>query len=336
MKRDEARSANTSNVELVDGSGTSLEASGKRASIVGKPEIKGLDSDMHWQAGRFLIELSIPRVMGIVNITPDSFSDGRANGNTASALGRCERLLQEGADILDLGGESTRPGSESVSLKDELARLVPVLRGVLSMGCPISIDTNKPEVMRQMLDMGADIINDIHALRAPGAIEVIAGHPSCGVCLMHMQGTPASMQSRPLYTDLLSEVMVFLRERASVLSARGVALDRIVFDPGIGFGKSVDHNIELLRRQGELLAMGRPLLLGWSRKSTLGAITGRPVDEREGSSIAAALASVQMGASIVRVHDVASTVDALKVWRAAGLEVRSPSPQFETCKGGTE
>lgn len=277
---------------------------------------------MHWQAGRFKIGLAVPRVMGIVNITPDSFSDGGANGSTASALAHCERLLHDGADILDLGGESTRPGSSPVSLDDELARLLPVLRGALSLGVPISIDTNKAEVMRRVLDMGADIINDIHALRAQGAVDVVAEHRRCGICLMHMQGTPMSMQARPAYTDVISEVMAFWRERAVLLSAGGVASERIVFDPGIGFGKSVDHNVELLRRQGELLAMGRPLLVGWSRKSTLGAITGRPVNAREGASITAALAAVQLGASIVRVHDVASTVDALKVWRIAGLQAR--------------
>lgn len=277
---------------------------------------------MQWQAGRFQIELTFPRVMGIVNITPDSFSGSGENADTASALAHCERLLHDGADILDLGAESTRPGSSPVSLNEELARLLPVLRGALTLGYPISIDTNKTEVMQRVLDMGADIINDIHALRAPGALDVVAAHHRCGVCLMHMQGTPASMQERPTYTDVISEVMTFLRGRAVLLGAHGVASDRIVFDPGIGFGKSVDHNIELLRRQSELLALGRPLLVGWSRKSTLGVITGHPSNARHGATIAAALAAVQLGASIVRVHDVASTVDSLKVWRAAGLEVR--------------
>ena len=276
---------------------------------------------MQWQTSRFQVGLTIPRVMGIVNVTPDSFSDGGVNADTATALAHCERLLHDGADILDLGGESTRPGSIPVSLNDELARLLPVLRGALTLGCPVSIDTNKTEVMRRVLDMGADIINDIHALSSPGAIDVVAAHGSCGVCLMHMQGTPTSMQTRPVYVDVVSEVVTFLRARAELLTARGVATDRVVFDPGIGFGKSVEHNIELLRRQVELLAIGRPLLVGWSRKSTLGAITGRTTDAREGASIAAALAAVQLGASIVRVHDVASTVDALKVWRVAGLGI---------------
>ena len=275
---------------------------------------------MHWHTTRFLIDLARPQVMGIVNITPDSFSDGGETANTAAALARCERLLAEGADILDLGAESTRPGSLPVTAADELARLLPVLDGALKLGCPVSVDTNKPEVMVAVLARGADIINDINALRTPGALEVVAGHSHCGVCLMHMRGTPDSMQSRPDYDgDVVDEVGQFLHARAQALAVRGVADERIVFDPGIGFGKSVGHNIELLRRQHELLAWGRPLLLGWSRKSTLGEITGRDVTQRLAASVAAALAAVQWGASIVRVHDVAATVDALSVWRAAGL-----------------
>ena len=275
---------------------------------------------MHWHTTRFQIDLARPQVMGIINITPDSFSDGGETANTAAALVRCERLLAEGADILDLGAESTRPGSLPVTAADELARLLPVLDGALKLGCPVSVDTNKPEVMVAVLARGADIINDINALRTPGALEVVAGHSHCGVCLMHMRGTPDSMQSRPDYDgDVVDEVGQFLHARAQALAARGVADERIVFDPGIGFGKSVGHNIELLRRQHELLAWGRPLLLGWSRKSTLGEITGRDVTQRLAASVAAALAAVQWGASIVRVHDVAATVDALSVWRAAGL-----------------
>ena len=275
---------------------------------------------MKWHAGRFQVELMTPHVMGIVNITPDSFFDGGRSGNTASALAQCERFLHEGATILDLGAESTRPGAMPISLNDELARLLPVLREALTLGCPISIDTNKTEVMRHVLDAGADIINDVYALRAPGAVDVVAAHSNCGVCLMHMQGTPTSMQVQPLYGDVISEVVNFLRDRTAMLFANGVALNRIVCDPGIGFGKSIDHNIELLRRQNELRVIGQPLLIGWSRKSTLGTITGRTVDSREAASIAAALAAVSRGARIVRVHDVASTVDALKVWRAAGLD----------------
>jgi len=274
---------------------------------------------MFWQTTRFRIDLARPRVMGIVNVTPDSFSDGGRLGDTATALAHCERLLVEGADILDIGGESSRPGAAPVPLEQELARVLPVVQGALQFGVPLSVDTVKPEVMQRVLELGADIVNDINALRLPGALEAVAAHPKCGVCLMHMHGDPATMQNRPAYDDVVAEVSDFLQERAGALLQRGVALDRIVFDPGIGFGKSVAHNLELLRRQRELLALGRPLLLGWSRKSTLGTITGRPVGERLAASVAAALASVQQGARIVRVHDVAATVDALKVWDGAGL-----------------
>jgi dihydropteroate synthase len=274
---------------------------------------------MFWQTTRFRIDLSRPQVMGIVNITPDSFSDGGLHASTSAALAHCEQLLAEGADMLDLGGESTRPGSKPVPAAEELDRLLPVLEGALKFGCPLSVDTNKAEVMTAVLAAGADVINDINALQSPGALDAVAAHASCGVCLMHMRGTPESMQHRPTYGDVIDEVRAFLRARSRALEARGVAGERVVFDPGIGFGKSVEHNIELLRRQAELSALGRPLLLGWSRKSTLGAITGRDVTQRLAASVAAALAAVQAGASIVRVHDVAATVDALKVWRVAGF-----------------
>ncbi len=274
---------------------------------------------MHWHTTRFQIDLTRVQVMGIVNLTPDSFSDGGRLATTAAALKHCEQLLHEGADMLDLGGESSRPGAEPVSVQEELDRVLPVLAGALTLGCPVSIDTVKPEVMRAALDLGADIINDIGALRAPGAAQAVLAHPGCGICLMHMRGEPRSMQQQPTYGDVVGEVSRFLRERLDDLLARGVAAERIVFDPGIGFGKSVEHNLDLLRRQPELLALGRPLLLGWSRKSTLGAITGRPVDERLAASVAAALAAVGQGARIIRVHDVAATADALKVWRSAGF-----------------
>ena len=274
---------------------------------------------MHWQTTRFRIDLTRPQVMGIVNVTPDSFSDGGLHASTAAAIAHCGQLLAEGADLLDIGGESTRPGSHPISARDELARVLPVLDAALKLGCPISIDTNKAEVMDAVLARGADIVNDINALQAPGALDAVAAHANCGVCLMHMRGTPESMQQRPRYNDVVDEVMAFLREREVALLARGIDVERIAFDPGIGFGKSVLHNTELLRRQRELLALGRPLLVGWSRKSTLGAITGREVGERQAASVAAALAAVLAGARIVRVHDVGATVDALKVWRAAGL-----------------
>ena len=276
---------------------------------------------MIWQTTRFRIDLSRPQVMGIVNITPDSFSDG--GRSAAAAIAHCEQLLAQGADMLDLGGESTRPGSKPVPVDEELSRVLPVLDAALSMGCPISVDTHKPEVMREALARGADIVNDIHALRSPGALDIVAAHPQCGICLMHMRGDPATMQQRPHYDDVLVEVTEFLAERLSATRARGIADDRVVLDPGIGFGKSVAHNLDLLRRQRELTALGLPLLVGWSRKSTLGAITGREApNERVAASVAAALAAVQSGARIVRVHDVAATVDALKVWQAAGLVQR--------------
>jgi len=274
---------------------------------------------MFWQTTRFRIDLARARVMGIVNVTPDSFSDGGRHDDTARALAHCERLVAEGADILDIGGESSRPGAAPVTLEEELARVLPVLDGAITLGVPVSVDTVKPEVMRRALERGADIVNDINALRLPGALEAVSGHPSCGVCLMHMRGDPATMQSRTAYDDVVSEVRDFLQERAAALLERGVAAERVVFDPGIGFGKSVAHNLELLRRQRELQGLGRPLLLGWSRKSTLGALTGRPVEQRLAASVAAALAAVQLGARVVRVHDVAATVDALKVWDSAGL-----------------
>ena len=275
---------------------------------------------MHWQTTRFRIDLALPRVMGIVNVTPDSFSDAGLHADTAAALTCCEQMVADGADILDLGAESTRPGSQPVSVTEELARLRPVLEGALTLGLPVTVDTNKPEVMAAALARGVDIVNDVNALRSPGALEVVAAHPRCGVCLMHMRGTPDSMQLSPDYDgDVVQEVVSFLRARTKLLESSGVATERIVLDPGIGFGKSVAHNLGLLQRQHELLVLGRPLLLGWSRKSTLGAITGRELTQRLAASVAAALAAVQRGASIVRVHDVAPTVDALRVWRAAGL-----------------
>jgi dihydropteroate synthase len=268
-----------------------------------------------WQTTRFRIDLARPRVMGIVNVTPDSFSDG--GRGPAEALAHAERLVREGADILDIGGESSRPGAPAVSDEDEWSRVQPVLREALRWGVPVSVDTVKPAVMRHALDLGADIVNDIAALRLPGALDAVAAHPNCGVCLMHMQGEPASMQAAPRYDDVVVEVRDFLGARRQAAEAAGLKSERIVLDPGIGFGKTAAHNWALLARQRELLDAGRPLLVGWSRKSTLGALTGRPASDRLGASVAAALAAVDRGAAIVRVHDVADTVDALRVWQAA-------------------
>jgi dihydropteroate synthase len=283
---------------------------------------------MFWQTTRFRIDLTQPRVMGIVNVTPDSFSDGGQHVDAQAALQHCEQLVAEGAELLDIGGESSRPGAVPVPLEEELARVLPVIEGALKLGVPVSVDTVKPEVMRLALALGADIVNDINALQAPGAIEVLAAQPNAGVCLMHMRGDPATMQQHAVYGDVVAEVAGFLRERMQAVRAGGIAPERIVLDPGIGFAKSAEHNRELLRRQPELLALGRPLLLGWSRKSTLGAITGRRAPgERLVASVAAALAAVQHGARIVRVHDVAATVDALRVWQAAGLGWTAESGQ---------
>ncbi|HSH92480.1 MAG TPA: dihydropteroate synthase [Ramlibacter sp.] len=271
---------------------------------------------MHWQTSRHTIDLTRPRVMGIVNVTPDSFSDGGRFASTANALAHCEKLLVEGAHILDIGGESSRPGTPPVPLEDELARVLPVLREAVTLGVPVSVDTYKPEVMRQALDIGADIINDIWALRQPGARQVIASHPNCGICLMHMHGEPRTMQRSPMQGDAVPQVKAFLDEASQSLLASGVGEDRIAWDPGIGFGKTVEQNFELLARQHELLEGGYPLVAGWSRKSSLGNVTGLPVNERLAPSIAAALLAVERGAHVVRVHDVKETLAALKVRHA--------------------
>lgn len=276
---------------------------------------------MLWQTTHHRIDLTTPKVMGIVNTTPDSFSDGGRFADAAAAIDHCRRLIDAGADILDIGGESSRPGAIAVPLDEERRRVLPVLEAVLSMGHPVSIDTAKPDLMAEAVALGVDIVNDINALQLPGALEAIAAHPSCGVCLMHMQGEPSSMQSQASYADVVADVGSALQDRLVAVTARGVSAERIVLDPGIGFGKTVAHNVELLRRQRELLALGRPLLVGWSRKSTLGALTGRAVGDRLAASLAAALAALMNGASVLRVHDVAATVDALKVWRAAGLPI---------------
>lgn len=272
---------------------------------------------MHWQTARFRIDLSQPRVMGIVNVTPDSFSDGGRHRTAGAALAHCQRLVNEGADILDLGAESTRPGAPPVPLDEELERLLPVLRGAVALGVPVSVDTFKPEVMRECLAAGADIVNDIWALRQPGARDVVAAHPACGVCLMHMHGEPRTMQQSPMEGDAVSQVRKFLDDQVRALRALGVAAERIVVDPGIGFGKTVTQNFALLSRQRELLDTRQPVLAGWSRKSSLGQVTGMEVGDRMVPSVAAALLAVERGARVVRVHDVRETVAALKIWRAA-------------------
>ena len=276
---------------------------------------------MLWQTTRFLIDLSRPKVMGIVNATPDSFSDGGQHAHASAAMAHCERLLREGADMLDIGGESTRPGASQPDLAEETARVLPVLRHAVTLGVPVSVDTSRPEIIALALALGVDIVNDVRALRRPGALATVAGHARCGVCLMHMPGEPDVMQQAPTYAgdDVVTEVVAWLDRRLAQVQAAGVSPDRITLDPGIGFGKTPAHNWALLQHQAELLALGRPLLLGWSRKSTLGLLTGRAVGDRQVASVAAALACVQRGGQVLRVHDVAATVDALKVWAAAGL-----------------
>lgn len=269
---------------------------------------------MQWMTSRFDIDLREPRIMGIVNVTPDSFSDDGHFQGVSAALRHCEQLLKDGAHILDIGGESTRPGSPAVSLEEELTRVLPVVREAVKLDIPISVDTYKPEVMQAVLDLGADIINDIWALRQGRAVDVVAAHPRCGVCLMHMHRDPQTMQVAPMEGDATAAVRQFLLERAQLLEARTVQRERIALDPGIGFGKTVAQNYSLLAHQQELSGLPYPWLVGWSRKSSLGAVTGRerPVD-RVAASVAAALLAVERGARVVRVHDVYETVDALKV-----------------------
>jgi dihydropteroate synthase len=273
---------------------------------------------MIWQTSRFDIDLQRPRIMGIVNVTPDSFSDGGRHSSASEALAHAEQLLREGADILDVGGESTRPGAPAVSLEEELARVLPVVQGALAWGVPISVDTYKPEVMRAALDAGADIVNDVWALRQAGALEAVAAHPRCGVCLMHMHREPQTMQTEPMVGDVVSAVAAFLQTRAHAVQAAGVASERIVLDPGIGFGKTVEQNFALLAQQNALVALGWPLLAGWSRKSSLGSVTGQSVAaDRVAASVAAAVLALDRGARVLRVHDVAQTVQAAAVCRAA-------------------
>jgi dihydropteroate synthase len=271
---------------------------------------------MHWQTSRFRIDLSRPRVMGIVNVTPDSFSDGGRYATTSSAAAHCERLLAEGADILDIGGESSRPGSPPVSLEEERRRVLPVLRHAVTLGVPVSVDTYKAEIMREALELGADIINDIWGLRQPGALDAVTAHSNCGICIMHMHGEPQTMQRDPMQGDAVPQVREFLQGVSRALQNRGVNRERIMWDPGIGFGKTVEQNFALLARQPELLSSGHALLVGWSRKSSLGAVTGLPVGERLVPSVAAALLAAERGAHVVRVHEVKETVAALKVREA--------------------
>jgi dihydropteroate synthase len=293
---------------------------------------------MFWQTSRFRIDLISPKVMGIVNVTPDSFTDGGQHATADAAKAHCDRLLRDGADILDIGGESTRPGAPPVSQEEELARVLPALRYAVTLGVPVSVDTYKPAVMQAALDLGADIVNDVWALRwsdamgGPSGEAVVAAHPNCGVCLMHMHRDPQTMQVAPMEGDVVPQVLSFLELLAHNLRGLGVDSTRICLDPGIGFGKTVKQNFALLARQAEAVPAGYPVLAGWSRKSSLAAVTqtslsqaaSMDIDLRRAPSVTAAVLAVQHGANVVRVHDVRDTVSALKVLAAMTAEQAPP------------
>ncbi len=272
--------------------------------------------NQNFHCGRFVLNAERPLIMGIVNLSDDSFSGDSLHGDTGAAIAQAVRMIEQGAHILDFGAESSRPGATPVSAQQEIDRLLPVIEGLLGCGVPLAVDTVKPAVMRATLAAGADMINDINALRAPGALEIVAASPA-GVCLMHMQGDPPTMQDAPHYDgDIVAEVAEFLGERVAAAEMAGIALNRIVVDPGFGFGKTLEHNIALLRRLEELVVPGLPLLVGMSRKSMLGLLTGRDASDRIHASVAAHVMAVLRGARIVRVHDVAATRDALAVLQA--------------------
>lgn len=267
------------------------------------------------KCGRFTLSLERPLIMGVVNVTPDSFSDGGLFADPAQAIAQARRLIDEGADILDIGGESTRPGSAPVPFAEERRRVLPVIENLSACGVPVAVDTRKPQLMREALAAGASMINDINALGAAGAIEAVAASDAA-VCLMHLRGDPRTMQDAPAYDDVVREVRDYLRGRVAAVEAAGIARGRIVVDPGFGFGKTLEHNLALLRGLHSFAELGGALLAGLSRKSMLGQLTGREVGERVYAGVAAALAAVKNGAHIVRVHDVAATRDALAVWQA--------------------
>jgi len=272
-----------------------------------------------WRCGRFLFDFAKrgrPIVMGILNATPDSFSDGGKYRTAQDAIAQAEQMIADGVDLIDIGGESTRPGAEPVSLQEELDRVLPVIEGLKDCGVPLSIDTYKAQTMRESLHAGVDCINDIWALRQVDAVDAVLENSSCGIVLMHMQRDPLTMQFNPEYHDVIAQVKAFLKERADLLLSKGVDHDRIAIDPGFGFGKTLEHNLQMLAQFQEFSSLGFPVLAGISRKSMLGKVTGKDADERLAPSIAAAVMSADRGARIVRVHDVAQTVDALKLWEA--------------------
>jgi len=270
------------------------------------------------QCGRFGFSLEkTPLVMGILNVTPDSFSDGGRFQSLEFAFSRAEEMITEGVDMIDVGGESSRPGAPALALDEELRRVMPVLYALRDLGKPLSVDTYKPAVMREAILAGVDMINDINGFRAPGALEAVLDS-DCALCVMHMQGSPQDMQQQPAYGDVVDEVIAFLRGRVDAMVEAGIERERICIDPGFGFGKTVEHNYALLRNIGRMHnELGLPVLAGVSRKSMIGAITGKPVEQRLAGNLAGALAAIAQGARIVRVHDVVETVDAVKVWQAA-------------------
>ncbi|QWD38199.1 dihydropteroate synthase [Polynucleobacter paneuropaeus] len=270
-----------------------------------------------WHCGRFLFEpRKRPLVMGILNTTPDSFSDGGLFQSAKAALAHAEQMIESGVDIIDIGGESTRPGAVPISLQEELDRVMPVIESLVNCGVALSIDTYKAETMKAALAAGVDCVNDIWGLRQAGAAQVVSNHPECGLVLMHMQRDPQTMQFDPHYEDVIAQVSTFLMERANVLIHQGVSADRIALDPGFGFGKSLEHNLTMLSQFERFTQLGFPVLAGISRKSMLGKLTGRESDGRLAASIAAVIMAADRGARIVRVHDVADTIDALKIWEA--------------------
>ena len=272
-----------------------------------------------WRCGRFLFDFTErkrPIVMGILNATPDSFSDGGKFRAPTDAIAQAERMIASGVDLIDIGGESTRPGAQPVELQEELDRVLPVIEGLKDCGVPLSIDTYKAETMRQALKVGVDCINDIWALRQKDAVDAVLESKDCGIILMHMQRDPLSMQFNPEYQDVIAEVILFLRERAELLRSKGVDANRIAIDPGFGFGKSLEHNLQMLAKFSDFSSLGYPVLAGMSRKSMFGKLTGKDTHERVAPSIAAAIMAADRGAKIIRVHDVPETIDALKLWEA--------------------
>ena len=272
-----------------------------------------------WRTTRFELDVTHPLVMGIVNVTPDSFSDGGHYANSGAAISHAEKLVEEGAHILDIGGESTRPGAKSLNSDEEWQRLEPVLKQVIKWDIPVSVDTYHPQTMQKALDLGVDIVNDVWAFRQLGALDAVA-LSRCGLCMMHMHGQPATMQLHPMTGNVMDELHVFFQRQLALMDEAGIERSRVVLDPGIGFGKSVDQNFEILRKQSLLLDLGRPIMVGWSNKSSLGVVSGLGVDQRLVPSVVAAVLAVERGARILRVHAVAQTVAALSVWKAdAGI-----------------